>query len=376
MHIQNKKRKVWIFLLIGLFLIIIARIALPYIVLHVANNKLANLRGYYGHVKDVHLSLYKGAYSVDSIYFNKVDSVTQKQTPFFNTTRVDISIEWRALWKGSLVGEVAITSPTLLFTKDKVEPKQLLKDSSYLKGLLDDFMPLQINRVEVYDGMLRYRDEGIQPVLDMEMTNMVVLAENLRNSYDSSALLPAKIYASATLYEGTLTFDMRMNPLAAAPTFDLNAKLINTNLVLLNDFFQAYAKVDVNKGTFGLYAEVASKDGKFNGYMKPLIHGLDVLGKEDRDDNVLRQLWEGIVGTGAQVFKNQNEDQVATKIPLSGTIGKTNINTWYAIMNIMRNAFIQALLPAIDNEVNLANVKDAKQEKKTFLQKVFGKKDG
>ncbi|MEJ0057202.1 MAG: hypothetical protein WDN75_17035 [Bacteroidota bacterium] len=43
-----------------------------------------------------------------------------------------------------------------------------------------------------------------------------------------------------------------------------------------------------------------------------------------------------------------------------------------AITTIIRNAFIQALQPAIDNEINIASVDNPKEEKKTFLQKVFG----
>jgi hypothetical protein len=161
--------------------------------------------------------------------------------------------------------------------------------------------------------------------------------------------------------------------MADNPTFDMNLNIQNTNLIKLNDFFQAYAKVDVNKGIFGLYAEAAAKDGKFVGYVKPLINDLDVLGKEDRKDNILRKLWEGMVGTAGQVLKNQEEDQVATKINFEGSVENPDTSLWNTIANILRNAFVRALQPAIDNQINLASVNEVK-EKKTFLQKVFGKK--
>lgn len=78
------------------------------------------------------------------------------------------------------------------------------------------------------------------------------------------------------MYEGTLRLDVRLNPLDNNPKFDRNAELKNTNLVKLNDFFQAYTRVDVNKGRFGLYSEVAAKDNQFAGYVKPLIQDLDI----------------------------------------------------------------------------------------------------
>lgn len=372
----SKKSKTFRILAISLAALVVIRLILPFAVLHFANKSLSNMKGYYGKIKDIDLSIISGEYSVDSIYLNKVDTVTEEQTPFFSAMHIDLSIEWSAILHGSLVGEVAIESPTLLFTKDKVEPAQLRKDSSFFKKMLDDFMPLKINRFEVSDGTIRYKDEGSRPPVDIKMINAFVLAQNLRNSYDSSTVLPAEIRASATVYEGTIEFRMKLNPLAEAPTFDLNTELKNTNLVELNDFFQAYAKVDVNKGTFGLYAEAAAKDGKFAGYIKPLIKDLDILGKEDRDDNILRKLWEGFAGSVGQIFKNQPQDQVATKIPFAGNIDAPNTNLWYAILHILRNAFVQALQPAIDNEITIASVDNSKVEKKNFIQKIFGKKEG
>lgn len=38
--------------------------------------------------------------------------------------------------------------------------------------------------------------------------------------------------------------------------------------------------------------------------------------------------------------------------------------------------FVNALKPSIDGAINIGSVDKKKKEKKTFLQKVFGKKDG
>jgi len=285
---------------------------------------------------------------------------------------IDVSVEWKALFHGSFVGEFVFDDPMLRFTKDKVEPAKVRKDSTSFKKLLNDFMPLDVNRFEVNNGRIQYKDENTKPKVDIQMTNTYILAQNLRNSYDSAVLLPAKVQASSTIYEGTLKFNMKLNPLKDTPTFDLNAELSNTNLVKLNEFLQAYAKVDVNKGTFGLYTEVAAKEGKFAGYVKPIIKDLDVLGKEDRKDNILRKLWEGIVGTAADVFTNHPKDQLATKVPFHGELKEPDTNLWYAVGSVLRNAFIQALQPAIDSEINIASVDHPKEEKKTFLQRLFG----
>lgn len=356
-------------------LLIVLRIALPFVVLHFANKSLANMKGYYGHIHDVDIHLYRGAYTLDSMYLHKLQPGALPPTPFFSAARIDLSIEWKAILFGSLVGEMVFENPVLLFTKDKVEPGALRSDSSSFKKLLDDFMPLQINRISVNNGTLRFRDEGTKPIVDIEMKQAFVVAQNLRNSYDSTNALPATIKATASVYEGKLQFNMRMNPLADHASFDLNTQLTDTNLVAVNDFFQAYARVDVNKGRFGLYVEVAAKEGKFTGYAKPLIKDLDVLGKEDRTDNLFRQIWEASVGGAGQILTNPAEDQVATKIFFSGDIGSSNANIWYAIVSVFRNAFVQALHLALDNEINLTSVNNPKSQKKTLLQKIFSKKN-
>ena len=372
---RGNKRKVAYWFMAFIILIVVVRLILPYVVLHLINKNLATMKGYYGHVADVDLAIIRGAYKVDSIYLNKKDTVTNKQTPFFAASLIDLAVEWKSLFRGSIVGEVVLQEPMLRFTKDKVEPKDVAKDSSDLKELLDDFMPLQINRCEINRGRIQYIDEQSKPKVDIQMTDLHLLAQNLRNSYDSTVVLPASINATANIYDGILTFDAKADPLAIAPTFDMSAELKNTNLVKLNDFFQAYAKVDVNKGTFGLYTEVAAKDKKFAGYVKPIIKDLDVLGKEDRKDNVFQKLWEGLVGTVGEVFENQRKDQLATKIPFKGNLDNPKTNVWYALANILQNAFIHAIQPSIDNEISIGSVQTGKQEKKTLLQKIFSKDD-
>jgi hypothetical protein len=372
---STTKSRIIKILVVIIILLAIVRIALPHVLLYYANKSLSNMKGYHGHIEDIDLALYRGAYKIDSIYLNKVDSVSKNETPFFSSDHIDLSIEWKAIFHGSIVGELVFESPTLIFTKEKVEPSTLEKDSADFKDLLKGFMPLQVNRFEINQGMIRYADQGSTPPVDIAMTNVHVLAQNLRNSYDSTVLLPAKVNATASVCEGVLNFNMKLNPLADQATFDLNTELTDTNLIELNEFFQAYAKVDVNNGVFGMYAEAAAKDGKFTGYVKPIIKDLDILGKEDRDDNIFRKMWEGFVGAVGQVFKNQSKDQVATKVSFQGDFDNPNTDVLSAVFNVLRNAFIQALQPAIDNEINIMVVAKPDEKKPTFLQRVFGKRD-
>ena len=224
-----KSRKGWKIVISIVALLIIIRIILPYVVLHYANKTLASMDGYFGHINDVDLAIYRGAYVVKDFYLDKVDSVSQKQVPFISSQAIDLSVEWKSLFRGRIVGELEIIKPVLRFTKDKAEPAAIQKDTNDFRKVLKSFMPLKINRLQIDNGKIQYIDATSSPKVDIAMTNVQVLAQNLSNVRDT-ALLSASVVASADVYKGDLNFKMKLNPLATTPTFDMNAELRNTNL--------------------------------------------------------------------------------------------------------------------------------------------------
>ncbi|MEO8067675.1 MAG: DUF748 domain-containing protein [Flavobacteriales bacterium] len=359
-------------IVIGVLLVV--RLILPYILLKEANKRLAHMEGYYGHVNDLDLALIRGAYALDSFYLEKVDSASLKHTPFIAAQRIDLSIEWRALFHGKVVGELVFDRPDLTFTMQATEPGQVVKDTVSLGDLLMDFMPLKINNLEFNDGRIAFLDPNSAPPVDLEMTSIEAQASNLESVVDPGVLLPSIVKGTAALYGGDVDLNMKMNALALDPTFDLNLKVEGAQLVQVNDFFKAYANCDVNKGVFGLYTEMATRDRAFKGYVKPLISDLDILGPEDRKDNFLRKIWEGLVGTAGVILENRKTDDIGTKVPLQGKLDSPDVGTWQALIDLLRNAFIQALQPALDSEINIYSVeKGTKEEEGGFLKRLFTK---
>lgn len=359
-------------ILIGVvILLIVIWLILPYVVLHYANRTLANMKGYHGHIENIQLSIYRGAYILNHMYLDKIDSSSKKQTHFFRSRTIDVSVEWRALFHGSIVGKLSFDSTELAFTKDKVELGDVRKDTTDFRQLLKKFMPLKVNRFEVRNGTIRYIDNASKPKVDVSLKNTHVIARNLTNATNNKVELPSTVTAQAFVYEGTLNFNMKLNALAVNPTFNLNAEMKNTNLVLLNDFLKAYGNFDVSQGTFGLFTEMAAKDGKFVGYVKPAITDLKVTGPEDRKDTFFQIIWESLVGAVGVALKNQQKDQVATKIRIVGSFKNPHTNTLDAVWELLRNAFVVALRPSIDNEININSVKNAKPDKRNFMQKIF-----
>lgn len=372
---SHRKHRFWRIVLFLVLALVVVRIALPYILLHFANKRLAAMPDYYGHIADLDLALIRGAYRIEAFHLDKKDSVSQKTTPFMSADTIDLSVEWKALFDGALVGELVIAHPELRFTKEAAEPAEALKDTADFRSLLKDFMPLSVNRVEVHDGVLRYVDLGSTPKVDVRLDALEALVLNLTNAADSAKLLPSSLRVTAKVYGGDLKLTMGLAPLADSTRFDMNAELVHTDLTRINDLFKAYGNFDVNKGTFGLYAEMATRDGAFKGYVKPLIKDLDVLGPEDKRDGLFHKLWEALIGAAGGLLTNPGTDNVATKVAFQGRLDHPEVGAWGAIAKSLSNAFIKALPPSLDNEINIANVEKKDTEKKGFLQKLFGKDD-
>lgn len=372
---KTKQRKLLRIVGVIVGLLIILRIVLPYIVLNFVNNRLAHINGYFGHVDDINIALFRGAYVVKDIYIDVVDTSSQKQTPFFASERVDVSIEWKSLFMGEVVSELVFVNTLLRFTEDAAEPNELKNDSNDFRLMLKTFTPIKVNNVEVFGGKIQFIDNSVTPAVDIFLDNAHVLASNLSNVEDTT-LLPATIKATADVYEGKLDFNMRINALAIIPTYDLNAEIKNANLQKLNTFFKAYADFDVSKGNLDLYMEIAANDRKYIGYVKPVIKDLDIVGSEDRKDSALRKLWEGLIGVVGDILENPSADQVAAKVPIAGAFGDQTIGVWYAVLSSMRNGFIQAIYPALDQQVSINLVKAVDAEKGNrggLFNNVFGR---
>jgi hypothetical protein len=369
----HRKRKIGLLILLVLVvLLIIARILLPYIVLNYVNKTLSGLKEYQGRVDDIDIALIRGAYVIKDIRLDKKDSLTQKvdSIPFFNSPEIDLSVQWNAIFKGSIVGEIYVTDPVLNFVKGKHKNENVKTDTSDFRDVIKKLMPLTVNHFEITNGQIHYIDKFSSPHVDVAIKNLEVKADNLSNVNDSTTLLPARLIADGDVYKGKFNLDVKFNALEKQPTFDLNAGLKNIDMVSLNDFFKVYANFRVETGNLGLYTEFAAKEGKFKGYVKPIIK--DFKTKKEGDAGEI--VWENIVQGISKIFENWKKEQVATKVPIEGRFDQADTDLWTAINYVLRNAFVYALKPSIDNEINIGKVEDVDTHK-TFLQKIFGKKD-
>jgi hypothetical protein len=143
------------------------------------------------------------------------------------------------------------------------------------------------------------------------------------------------------------------------PDFNLKVEIQNTDLPSMNDIFRAYGRFDVAAGKFSVYSEVAIKDGNINGYVKPMFTNVEVYDyQKDKSKPVLHQAKELVIGGAAHLFKNSSTQQVASDVDLTGKLSSPQTSTWQAIAQVLRNAFIKAIIPGLDRTVALGTGTD------------------
>lgn len=364
----NKTKTKWIIIGGILAVLIIARLMLPYFVTKYVNKVLSEIPGYWGSISDVDIALIRGAYVVRDLKLFKVDG--NKKVPFIDIQDIDLSVEWSALFDGAIVGEVIFVEPNLNFIGgDKKNSNgggtenQTGENVDWTKPI-KKLMPLQINRLEVIRGNVFFYDFTTKPQVDISLQNLNAIATNLNNAERQKKALPSSIKATATsIGKGLLTLDMDINALKKIPDLDMNLKFEGINMPALNDFFLAYADVDIERGTFNLYSEMAVNDGIITGYVKPLAQDVKVVNWKEDKQKPLNLVWQSVVGFVVEIFENQRKNQFATKVPLEGDLNNVQTSTWPTVWNIFRNAFVRAFEKNTDNTVKFDGLKSLSKNK-------------
>lgn len=343
-----------------ILLLLAVRVALPYIVEDYVNKTLDELPGYTGHVADIDLHLYRGAYTIDNLVLAEENG--NPEYPFLQIPQTDLSIEWKSLFKGKLVGEVVMERPRMNLVAATDTAQQATQDD--WTKVMKDLMPITINRFVINNGRVAYLDFDASPDVNMHVENLQLVALNLANVADSTTALPSAVTATGrSVGGGLLRVDMEGNFLKKIPDLDMRLKLTGVDLTSLNDFIKASAKFDVERGRLDMYSRVKLTDGQLNGFVKPFLEEVKILNweKDKKEGGFLHAAKEAVIGLFAEAAENQKRDQLATQVPISGSINNPDTDTWRTFVNILRHAFVDAFHKSLENEAGKA--RDGEEDK-------------
>ena len=353
-----RRRDKWLIALVVVIALLVAvRAALPSLVRDYLNDKLQALEGYDGQVEDVDIALWRGGYGIDDIQIVKTGA--GQPVPFFSSDRVEFSVQWRSLMSGSLVAEGVFESPNLNFVQGDTQAQSQTGAGVNWGDRLEELFPFRFDTVTVHDGTVTFRAPGISTSDAIKASNLEAEVTNLTNVAGTGKETFAEFKATANMLDGgSARINGSVDPLAARPTFDVNMQVRNVKLPQVNPWLRQYIKADAEAGDFELYMELAAADGKFKGYAKPVLQNVDIYSSEEQEENFLRRIWEGLVDFAANVLENDQEEQVAARIPFSGSIDNPETSIFATIVSVLRNAFVSAFARSLEGSISVRDVRE------------------
>jgi Domain of Unknown Function (DUF748) len=224
--------------------------------------------------------------------------------------------------------------------------KQTGKKVSNEPGLV-----LKIHRVDIEKSRVAFTDQAKNPPFKLFMTDLSLLATRLSNHFEEG---PATVNLRGKFMgSGDSSVTGTFRPEKQGPDFNLDMAIRNTDLPSLNDLLRAYGRLDVAAGQFSLFSQLGVRDGEMNGYIKPLFSNLKVYSyAQDKNKPVLKQAYQMAVGAASHLFRNPSTNQVATQVNVAGNLKNPDVSTWQAMLQLIQNAFVQAILPGFDRQVN------------------------
>ena len=319
---------------------------------------------YQGVVKDIDLALWRGSYTIDSLKIDKIDAKVKE--PFIEVNKIDLSVQWRSLFKGEIVGEIDCYQPKINFAfGESSEQTQTGEEEDWTK-VVKSLIPIKINRFAISEGEIALTNILTEPKTDLPLKDFQLEITNIQNVEEQvTDSLPSSIVASGTAsdYGGTLYFNASAYLLKEIPDFDYNLGFEDVNLISLNPLAKYYTGMDFEKGTISIYSEMAMKDQTFEGYIKPLVKEMRIFNWKE-DNRPLGQWIKEFFSEGIQeIFENQKKQQFATRVPIQGQLDNINTNIWLTVFNSFKNAYIKAFEYKLDKSIDFKDLQ-AKTEKK------------
>lgn len=209
---------------------------------------------------------------------------------------------------------------------------------------------IQIERIKISESEVGVVHAGVNPPYRAFFTRLSVEAKDFSNRLkDKTAQVTVK---GAFMGTGKLEARGMFRPETNAPDFDVSVRVVGVQAKMLNDMLRAHGNIDVTDGELSVYSQLHVQHGHIDGYIKPLIRRLNIYDRDqDRGKGVLNTVYEGALDAATAVLENDEREEVGTKVDVTGDVRQAQIDTWHAASSLIRNAFVEVVLPSFERPI-------------------------
>lgn len=364
MNMKFFKFPKWI--LITVALLIIIRALLPIAGKYAVNWYLGEkIRPYTGHIEDFDLSLYRGAYQFEGFVIEKYREDNKKLDPLIKAQNINVSLAWRALFKGRLLGDLAIDTATITFldSQSKQNTQSGLEGNLNWKDVFVTLVPISIEALEIKNSSISFKNYDLKEPIHVYISDIELTASNINNSERKEKAIFSDLNLSAKLLDkAPLSIQGSFDILSKIPAYDMALTVKDFNLPEINKLLFAYGPVTFTSGTLSVYSEMATQQTRVDGYVKVFFKRLDVVAPAEVFDSFKHFLYEMATALGNLLLRSSKDKEVAFRVPIEGPITQLSVSAKEAFFSAIKNAFTDKKIEeGLEKNISLKNVEKGKK---------------
>jgi hypothetical protein len=205
---------------------------------------------------------------------------------------------------------------------------------------------MRVDKVNILKSTFRFRNEAADPAYQVFLSDAEIHLANVSNQRaegKATGSLTGKFMGS-----GDSAINLAFWPEGKAVDLDMMVRIDGTEIAAMRDLVRAQIGYDFSGGQFSLYSEVNIRQRNIRGYVKPLFKDLTVDSHQEQEKGFFQGLKKGLVQGLAKLLENRPRHEVATTVNFSGTLDEPKYSTWKAFGGLLRNAFLEPILPGFE----------------------------
>jgi hypothetical protein len=323
-----------------LVLLVVSWFVVPECLRNYLNKRGSELPDYKLDIHSIQINPIACSIDLNQIVLEKKSNLIS--VPFFVAEKVHIALQWTQIIHGSLRSNITLIQPVVNFVNGPTaETSQTFLEPVWVQTV-KQLVPLEINQFKIHRGDLHYYDFHATPEINLQLTDLELVADNLSNATHSKDLMPTTVTITGhPLKVGDLECHLAVNTDLKQPTFSEKVRLEKVPAPALNSFIAKYGSVYAKSGDLAFYSEMVSKEGSYQGYMKPFFQDLQ-FEPMPKDQNGIAAVWASLLN-GVKGLIQNDQKVIATQVPVSGQYKDPNIDFWAAAFGILKNAWLESL---------------------------------
>jgi len=343
-------------ILIGFAVVILAiHFVLPPIVLNRLNAYLAEFSPvYHIHIEDIDMNILRMAYGFDDVTIK----TKENNNKFATVKNIDVSLAWTELLQGRVLTNVKVGGASIYLDFKVLNSAKRGPEGNYkaIKGEAMDvkeaLFPVDVEQVSIQNSEVAFADIDDLPLekqaritdFSATLTHITPASPGDDSRFWASGIFmkSAKLNAAGILY-------LKTEPME----WDIDLELRTFALDTANSIFQRYGPLTFRKGVADIFAEIKYEKGQINGYVKPFLSNVDIVGNKTDFSTFKHFLIEIVASLGELVFESGKSETISTKILLSGNKSNVTVDRKKAVAGLFRHAFRKEYTPQVEDSIHL-----------------------